>query len=144
MATASTLTAIYPIEHPYLVNGRPVTFFVSNNTVVAKLMQDCSDDVLNDFEFNSEFAWMFGKNGKPNHRNLAEMSRHPFGKAKCDPRDTFDLEFGKRIAYKRLKVAYWSQYENRLGKINDYLTRLFEDNSQKMTRISEKYLQEED
>lgn len=143
MATASTLTAIYPPERIYTVNGHLVTFFVNNNTVVAKLMQNCSEDALNEFEFNSEFLWEFGAN-KKNHRSFALMSRHPFGKAKCDPRDTFDLEFGKRLAYKRLKVAYWSQFENRLGKINDYLLRLFEENSQKMTRISEKYLQEED
>lgn len=142
---ATSLTAIVPssTDHLYLVNGRPVTFFVNKNTVVAKLMGDCRNDALDSFEFSTEFLWTYGKN-KKNHRDLAEMSRHPFGKAKCDPRDTFDLEFGKRLAYKRLKVAYWSQFENRLGKINDYLLRLFEENSQKMTRISEKYLQEED
>ena len=145
MVTEMTYTELFPLSFKddlHYVNHHKVTFFVHDNVVIAKLLDDCERDVLDQFERSSNFAFFCIKDTRLGKSAL--MSRHPFGKAKCDPRDTFDEEYGCRLALKRLKVAYWSQYENRLGKVNEFLMKMFDRNSDRMTRISEKYLQGED
>lgn len=119
----------------YSINKHPVFFFVNNNIVVAKLMDHCKNDaILSGNQFLDTF-WISRKD-----KDTLLMTDHPYATAKCDPRDTFDEDYGKWLAYERLKVAYWSQYENRLGKINDFLLKKFEQNSDLMTKVSEKYL----
>ena len=129
------------------INGHCVSFHISHSatngttTVIAKLHDNCTLDVLNDFEDNQSTSFLVLAWDK----RLAKchMSPHPMARATCDPRDTFDEEYGKRLAYDRLKVAYWSQYEDRLGKLNEVLMDVFNLNSDRMTKISEMYLQGE-
>lgn len=60
--------------------------------------------------------------------------------AKCDPRDDYDPEYGKMLALGRLKVKYWSYVEEALADVNEYLLRMFDEISDKLTEISEKHL----
>ena len=149
MITTSPATIQRPLscyERP--INGHPVSFHISHSakngttTVIAKLHDNCTLDVLNNHEDNQSapflvLAWHKGSFVK------CHMSAHPMARATCDPRDTFDEEYGKRLAYDRLKVAYWSQYEDRLGKLNEVFMDAFNFNSDRMTKISEMYLQGE-
>lgn len=135
-------------SRPLMINGHEVTFFVNNNVVVAKLFDYCADDAMDDTDRMvtgaGDLVWVgfFDTLPYKTKQNFL-MSKHPYATAKCDPRDTFDEEYGRRLAFERLKVAYWSQYENRLGKMNDFLLKVFNLNSERMTKISEKYLQKE-
>ena len=132
-------------SRPLMINGHEVTFFVNNNVVVAKILDYCADDAMDDTDkmaTGTDWVCFFSNLPYKTKQNFL-MSKHPYAIAKCDPRDTFDEEYGRRLAFERLKIAYWSQYENRLGKMNDFLLKLFDMNSERMTRISEKYLQKE-
>lgn len=60
--------------------------------------------------------------------------------AKCDPRDDYDPEYGKMLALGRLKVKYWSYVEEALADVNEYLLRMSDEISDKLTQISEKHL----
>ena len=130
------------------INGHCVYYHITYNpnenthTVVAKIHDDCRDDVLQDIE--NDFNMFFMLHTWDNRLDKCRMSKHPMARAVCDPRDEYDEEYGKALAYDRLKVAYWSQYEDRIGKFNDLLTEEFDKNSRRMTKISERYLQGED
>lgn len=132
-------------SRPLMINGHEVTFFVNNNVVVAKILDYCADDAIADADkMATGVDWATFFDALPHKtRQGFYMSKHPYAVAKCDPRDTFNEEYGRRLAFERLKIAYWSQYENRLGKMNDYLLKVFDMNSERMTKISEKYLQKE-
>lgn len=149
-ATTSTLLGIVPTkpqryERP--INGHNVTYHITRNpndgttTIVAKLHDDCREDVLNMLEDTHGVVIVPFKNHK---FDKCCMSKHPTARAVCDPRDEYDEEYGKMLAYKRLEVTYWSQYENRIGKCNELLMKMFDVNSDLMTKISEKHLQRED
>lgn len=132
-------------SRPLMINGHEVTFFVNNNVVVAKILDYCADDAMDDTDkmaAGTDWVCFFGSLPYKTKQNFL-MSKHPYATAKCDPRDTFDEEYGRRLAFERLKITYWSQYENRLGKMNDFLLKLFNMNSEQMTKVSEKYLQKE-
>lgn len=132
-------------SRPLMINGHEVTFFVNNNVVVAKILDYCADDAIDDTDkMATGMDWVcFFSNLPYKTKQNFLMSKHPYATAKCDPRDTYDEEYGRRLAFERLKVTYWSQYENRLGKMNSFLLKLFDMNSERMTRVSEKYLQKE-
>ena len=147
--STSTLLGVVetkPRRYERPINGHNVIYHITHNddngttTIVAKIHDDCEDDVLSNFEDRTPFMYLYG-----NKTFLrCKMNRHPIGRAVCDPRDEYDEEYGKDLAYRRLEVAYWSQYEDRLGKLNEVLMKYFDENSDLMTKISEKHLQRED
>lgn len=149
--STSTLLGVVDTKLPYyerLINGHAVDYHITHDpnvgthTIVAKIHDDCQNDVLQDVEHDPSTFFMLHTWNR--RLDKCRMSKHPMARAVCDPRDEYDEEYGKALAYDRLKVAYWSQYEDRLGKFNDLLTEEFDKNSRQMTKISERYLQGED
>lgn len=128
------------------INGHNVTYHITHDdennttTIVAKLHDYCANDVLKHIEHEewSPFVDVYYNKKCAKCR----MPEHPTARATCDPRDEYDEEYGKQLAYDRLKIGYWSQFEDRLGKFNELLMELFDKNSDEMTKISETYLQE--
>lgn len=130
------------------INGHHVDYHYTYNPernshiIVAKIDDDCSCDAMIQVDMDQDTPFSMFYYDKKLRKCL--MAKHPTARASCDPRDTFDEEFGRNLAHDRLEVAYWSQYENRLGKFNEFLMEMFNKNSERMTKISETYLQRED
>ena len=134
-----------PYERP--INKHKVFYHITRNdetgviTIVAKLHDYCAEDVLRHINWRGDFPFNISYLHKKFSKCL--MPAHPTARATCDPRDEYDEEYGKQLAYDRLKIGYWSQFEDRMGKFNDVLLEEFDKNSDEMTKISETYLQEE-
>ena len=140
-----------PVKHQRWerpINGHSVDYYYTydpernSHIIVAKISEDCQWDVISAIEDDPNTPIMICNW----HKKMKKcwLAPHPTARASCEPRDTFDLDFGKNLAHDRLEVAYWSQYENRMGKFNEILLEMFEKNSQIMTKVSEAHLQRED
>lgn len=61
------------------------------------------------------------------------------GKAKCSPEDTFDVELGKKIAYKRAVAKLFSAKEKALGRFMDEQIKFFAQMSTDISKLRRKY-----
>ena len=130
------------------INGHEVTYHITRNeetgvvTIIAKLQYDnCALDVVRHI-VDREYGTIFDINYWSKSLVKCRMPEHPTARATCDPRDEYNEEYGKQLAYDRLKTGYWSQFEERMGKFNELLLEIFDRSSDEMTKISETYLQE--
>lgn len=98
------------------INGHDVEYIVNGNTVVA-IIRGCSNDVIDHIETQHDIYTM--------RNSVVDTLYTPHnlrGVAKCNPEDEFNLEVGKRIAYRRLQVKYWDKFSMRLTKFSILLT----------------------
>ena len=151
LGSDDTHVTMAPVKHQRWerpINGHSVDYHYTydpernSHIIVAKISEDCQWDVISAIEDDPNTPIMICNW----HKKMKKcwLAPHPTARASCEPRDTFDLNFGKNLAHDRLEVAYWSQYENRMGKFNEILLEMFEKNSQIMTKVSEAHLQRED
>lgn len=96
-----------------MINGHPVKYIVNGDMVIA-MIKGCCNDVTS-YADDQYKIWFPIYNRKHHDVDLPDVMK---GYAKCDPRDTFDEELGKRIAYRRLQKKYWEKFSDRLTKVS--------------------------
>lgn len=92
----------------YKINGHKVEFVVSEeNRVVVAMIHDTRFDASRFIEnVRRDIEFYVIKD--------ALMQKSMKSVAKCMPEDKFDVDFGKRIAYEKLKNKYWTKYTQAL------------------------------
>ena len=100
------------------INGREVEYIVNDRTVIA-LIRNCRYDVTN--YIDSAYKVYTLKDSVVCDLYMPHVLR---GVAKCNPDDEFNLEDGKRIAYRRLQIKYWDKFSLRLTKYFMFLVEI--------------------
>ena len=107
------------------INGHEVAFYVDEpHRTVGAVIKNCARDV--DIELFSDHGISItvvssGPDIKtPDAILLPNIMK---AKAKCSPEDEFDVEIGKKIAYKRLRKKYWLKYCRRMDEVMYRLSR---------------------
>lgn len=89
------------------INGHPVSFFVDQqHRTVGAVIKDTEKDAVKVIE--DKCKWYYFGSCKTYDKFCLPMSFKAV--AKCSPEDTFDVEIGMEIAYKRLKKKYMYKY----------------------------------
>ena len=99
------------------INGHDVEYIVNGKTVIATI-KNCNLDV-DDYVYGICRLWIVGKPSE-----LIKLPDTLKSIARCSPEDEFNLEVGKRIAYRRLQQKYWNKVASRLTKCSMYLVRV--------------------
>ena len=129
-------------------NGKRVRYIIDEEekTVVAVLYAE-SDNALTMFD-SMLLRMLDGNQGGPVCPNDFMFSKKNYrlnrniyrGKARCHPNDTFDVEFGKRLALLRAQVKYHMAIEKKLSDIWCFMDDLHDNFEKVMNKHYRKYL----
>lgn len=107
------------MDKVYKINGREVEFYYNEeNRIVVATIKYCAYDVLSTLykNFGLDFdSW------STSDRYIKKICLPVKMKcvARCHPDDDYNIDQGKKIAYKKLRKKYWKKYAKRMFNMSD-------------------------
>lgn len=120
------------------INGHNVTYLRNGNCIVAKLDDDCSYDVLNTMYDKYQMSYYALRESPRANRWI--MPYHPSAVAKCLESDTFDIDYGCDLAYRRLEKKYYNMFVKRMISMYDYYAKVLFRCADDTKHLVEKYI----
>lgn len=112
------------MDKVYKINGHEVQFYCNEeNRIVKASIGGCRIDVFEALrdDFGIEIDWWSKCATAERILDRVRMIGNMACVAHCHPDDTFDVERGKSVAYKKLRKKYWSKYAKRMFNLGNIL-----------------------